>query len=141
NGFAHSALGAGAMAGPVRELVREYAADGTLSWLSQSIVSDSKRRHQFASALGIVINPDKRVFPRSGSFFPLHGALDDRNISDDGFGRDIWRLVSSCQKDARNVVKALLSPARAEDGLSALGAAIAAGYEAAAGRLSAGGWP
>jgi hypothetical protein len=129
------------MAGPVRALVREYEADGTLSWLSQSIIADPKRRHQFADALGIVINPDKRMFPKSGSFFPLHAALVDRNFSDDGFGRDIWQLVSSCQKDALVVLKALLSSAGSEDGLCALGAAIGAGYEASVEHSHETPWP
>jgi len=129
------------MAGPVRALVREYLADGSINWLSQTIAADTRRRHQFADALGIVINADKRVFPKAGSFFPLHAALVDRNISDDGFGRDIWRLLSSCRRDALDIIKALLSVQEVEDGLCALGAAIGAGQHTAEDRSSDRPWP
>jgi len=142
NGFAVSAIGTGKMSGPVRALVRRYENDDALTSVSGAIMGSQEKRRRFGEALRVVLDPDRRVFPHSGSFFPLHAGLIDENRGmDDGFGRDVWRLVATYSQEATSIVRNLLIPSDAADGLTALGVALGADDGAPPQRRTVDPWP
>ncbi len=142
NGFAMEALGPGGMAGRTIALVRRYEIDPSVSYLSAPLVNKEDRRRRLGDSLRVVLDPDRRIFRKQGSFFPLHAGLVDENRGmDDGFGRDVWRLVNAYRDDAHDLVRTLLTPSVAEDALTGLGMALCSGGSSGDGDRATDAWP
>lgn len=141
-GFAESALKVRTNLDPVRKLVRQHQSDSAIACVSDSIMKNESRRHRLGESLRVVLDPDRRMFASAGSFFPLHaGLVDETRGMDDGFGRDVWDLVRAYKPEAETLIAALLLPAEAADGLTALGMALTSGLQSQKTTPSKKPWP
>jgi hypothetical protein len=141
-GFIGSAVGSRRDLGPLRRLIRQNQNDPALVSVSSTILMNDVRRRRLGESLRVVLDPDRRVFNTSGSFFPLHaGFIDEVRGMDDGFGRDIWNLVNAFTPAAAVVIAELLYPRDATDGLTALAMALTTGFENEDFTIAAQPWP
>jgi hypothetical protein len=97
NNFVLAALGRTAGADLVRELSRAPDAPARIgahpAVVGAAWASDGEVTNRLRESVRIVFDPDRRVFPTSGSPLPIDWRLASPDASDDGIGRALWQSI------------------------------------------------
>lgn len=130
NGLVVTAFGASPVGAAVRRLlasddppIADFPALKEASW-----VKDPARLRAFQTDLSVILNPDRRSWEAVGSLVPVHGKLATSDPSDEGIGRELWRLVVEVGTGTyKDELRELLEPVDLTDPVSALADILVAG--------------
>lgn len=125
NNLLVSAFGEGSRAASVREIIKGHEAID-IEEISESILSNDHKVQELRQAAAVILNPDRRVFPTKGSPFPLHLGLVNRDLSDEGFGGALWRLLCAADSKCRTKLQSLVG-SKGMDAVSACGEVLGGG--------------
>jgi hypothetical protein len=141
NGFLAASLGTSARAGAIRVLLASNARpprefrffDGT-RWDGDHFLDgvdwarDPAKLAALRSDLGLVFNPDRRMWAEFGSPVPVHAGFVGSDPSDDRFGPLVWEIVRRyAPEDYGQILEALFSPSEAHDCVTAAALVLAKG--------------
>jgi hypothetical protein len=128
NGFLTAALGQGSSAAQIRRWLRDPETPLPSPPFGKQMAQGA-RSERLRRALRVIVDPDRRVWEKIGSLFPLHGDLVGRDPSDDGLGRAVWSTLQGYAPDLRTVLFELLNPPLEEavDSVTALAVLLGRG--------------